>query len=50
MRKKVLYNEDDVKNADLNEGLDSTLVIINNQLNNKIKINEIVDESKGTWK
>ena len=31
-------DEDDVKNAYLNEGLNSTLVIINNQLNNKIKI------------
>ncbi|HWZ04644.1 MAG TPA: 7TM diverse intracellular signaling domain-containing protein [Mucilaginibacter sp.] len=31
-------DEDDLKMADLNEGLDSTLVIINNQLHNKIKV------------
>lgn len=31
-------DEDDLKMADMNEGLDSTLVIINNQLNNKIKV------------
>ena len=31
-------DEDDLKKADLNEGLDSTLAIINNLLNNKIKI------------
>ncbi|HAL81224.1 MAG TPA: hypothetical protein DCO83_02480 [Mucilaginibacter sp.] len=31
-------DEDDLKMADLNEGLESTLVIINNQLQNKIKV------------
>ncbi|MES2425520.1 MAG: 7TM diverse intracellular signaling domain-containing protein [Bacteroidota bacterium] len=31
-------DEDDLKRADLNEGLDSTLVIANNLLNNRIKI------------
>jgi len=31
-------DEDDLKMADINEGLESTLVIINNQLNNKIKV------------
>ena len=31
-------DEDDLKMADMNEGLDSTLVIINNQLQNKIKV------------
>lgn len=31
-------DEDDIKLADINEGLDSTIIIVNNQLNNKIKI------------
>lgn len=31
-------DEDDLKRADLNEGIDSTIVIINNLLNNKIEI------------
>lgn len=31
-------DEDDLKRADLNEGLDSTLVIVNNLLNNRIEI------------
>ncbi|MBS1772399.1 MAG: hypothetical protein JST82_06040 [Bacteroidetes bacterium] len=31
-------DEDDLKRADLNEGLDSTLVIVNNQLDNRIEI------------
>jgi signal transduction histidine kinase len=31
-------DEDDLKRADLNEGMDSTLVIANNLLNNRIKV------------
>ncbi|TZF82582.1 histidine kinase [Pedobacter sp. BS3] len=31
-------DEDDLKRADINAGLDSTLVIVNNLLNNKIKV------------
>ncbi len=31
-------DEDDIKRADINEGLDSTIVIINNLLNNRIKL------------
>jgi signal transduction histidine kinase len=31
-------DEDDLKKADINEGLDSTLVIVNNQLTNKIQL------------
>lgn len=31
-------DEDDLKKANLNEGLDSTLIIINNQLTNKIQL------------
>ena len=31
-------DEDDLKMADINEGIDSTMVIANNMLNNKIKI------------
>ncbi|MFN7313647.1 MAG: 7TM diverse intracellular signaling domain-containing protein [Bacteroidota bacterium] len=31
-------DEDDIKLADINDGLDSTIIIVNNQLNNKIKI------------
>jgi signal transduction histidine kinase len=31
-------DEDDIKKADINEGLDSTLIITNNLLNNSIKI------------
>jgi signal transduction histidine kinase len=31
-------DEDDLKKTDINEGLDSTIVIANNMLNNKIKI------------
>ncbi len=31
-------DEDDLKKADINEGLDSTLVIVNNLLNNRIKV------------
>lgn len=31
-------DEDDLKRADINEGLDSTIIIINNMLNNRIKI------------
>jgi signal transduction histidine kinase len=31
-------DEDDLKKADINEGLDSTIIIINNLLNGKIKI------------
>lgn len=31
-------DEDDLKKANINEGLDSTLIIINNQLDNKIEI------------
>jgi len=33
-------DEDDLKKADINEGLESTLVITNNQLNNIIKISK----------
>ncbi len=33
-------DEDDLKKADLNEGLDSTIIIINNLLNGKIVINK----------
>lgn len=33
-------DEDDIKLASINEGLDSTLIIINNQLNNKIAIDK----------
>ncbi|HEY1025061.1 MAG TPA: 7TM diverse intracellular signaling domain-containing protein [Sphingobacteriaceae bacterium] len=31
-------DEDDLKRADINEGLDSTLVIVNNLLNNRIEV------------
>lgn len=31
-------DEDDIKLANINEGLDSTIIIVNNQLNNKIAI------------
>ena len=31
-------DEDDLKKADVNEGLDSTIIIVNNQLNGRIKI------------
>ena len=31
-------DEDDIKKADINEGLDSTLIITNNLLNNSIKV------------
>lgn len=31
-------DEDDIKLADINEGLESTIIIVNNQLNNKIAI------------
>ncbi|NEU09073.1 GHKL domain-containing protein [Flavihumibacter sp. R14] len=31
-------DEDDLKQADINEGIDSTLVIVNNLLNNKIEL------------
>lgn len=31
-------DEDDLKNSDMNEGLDSTLIIVNNLFNNKIKV------------
>lgn len=31
-------DEDDLKKADINEGLESTMVIVNNLLNNKIKV------------
>lgn len=31
-------DEDDLKRADINEGLDSTIIIVNNLLNNKIEI------------
>lgn len=31
-------DEDDLKKADMNDGLDSTLIVINNLLNNKIKL------------
>jgi signal transduction histidine kinase len=31
-------DEDDIKKADINEGIESTLVIVNNLLNNKIKL------------
>jgi hypothetical protein len=31
-------DEDDLKKADMNDGLDSTLIIVNNLLNNKIKL------------
>jgi signal transduction histidine kinase len=31
-------DEDDLKKADINEGIDSTLIITNNMLNNKIKV------------
>lgn len=31
-------DEDDLKKADMNEGLDSTIIIVNNLLNNKIEI------------
>ena len=33
-------DEDDLKNTDLNEGLESTLIIANHMLNNKIKIHK----------
>jgi two-component system NtrC family sensor kinase len=32
-------DEDDIKLASINEGLDSTIIIVNNQLNNRIEIN-----------
>lgn len=31
-------DEDDIKLADINEGLESTIIIVNNQLNNRIQI------------
>ncbi|MHB1176771.1 MAG: sensor histidine kinase [Daejeonella sp.] len=34
-------DEDDIKKADLNDGLDSTLIIINNLLGNKIKLERV---------
>lgn len=34
-------DEDDLKKADLNDGLDSTLIVINNLLSNKIKLEKI---------
>ena len=37
-------DEDDLKKADLNEGLESTMVIANNLLNGKIKITKIYGE------
>jgi signal transduction histidine kinase len=37
-------DEDDLKRADINEGLESTMVIANNLLNNKIKIIKIYGE------
>jgi two-component system, NtrC family, sensor kinase len=33
-------DENDLKRADINEGLDSTLIIVNNQLNGTLKINK----------
>jgi signal transduction histidine kinase len=33
-------DEDDLKKADINEGIDSTLIIMNNQLNGRININK----------
>lgn len=33
-------DENDLKRADVNEGLDSTLIIVNNLLNNTIKVNK----------
>ena len=33
-------DEDDIKLANINEGLDSTIIIVNNQLDNKIEINK----------
>lgn len=37
-------DEDDLKRANINEGLDSTLVIVNNQLDNRIDIVKQYDE------
>lgn len=37
-------DEDDIKLADINEGLDSTIIIINNQLNNRIAIEKSYQE------
>jgi signal transduction histidine kinase len=37
-------DEDDLKKADLNEGLESTMVIINNLLNNKINVIKQYDD------
>ncbi|HEY1010930.1 MAG TPA: 7TM diverse intracellular signaling domain-containing protein, partial [Daejeonella sp.] len=34
-------DEDDLKKADLNDGLDSTLIVINNLLSNKIRLEKI---------
>jgi signal transduction histidine kinase len=37
-------DEDDIKKADLNEGIESTLTIIYNQLSDKIKVNKKFDD------
>ncbi|HEY8780301.1 MAG TPA: 7TM diverse intracellular signaling domain-containing protein [Mucilaginibacter sp.] len=37
-------DEDDLKKADMNEGLESTMVIVNNLLNNKIKVVKQYDD------
>lgn len=34
-------DEDDLKKADMNDGLDSTLIIVNNLLSNKIKLEKV---------
>ncbi|MEJ7778734.1 MAG: 7TM diverse intracellular signaling domain-containing protein [Daejeonella sp.] len=34
-------DEDDIKKADINDGLDSTLIVINNLLSNKIKLEKV---------
>ncbi len=34
-------DEDDLKKADMNDGLDSTLIVINNLLSNKIKLEKV---------
>jgi two-component system, NtrC family, sensor kinase len=37
-------DEDDIKLADINEGLESTIIIVNNQLNNRIEIEKSYDK------
>ncbi len=38
---KSMQDEDDLKKADMNDGLDSTLIVINNLLSNKIKLEKV---------